>query len=283
MVELLQNGIIPDPFVGFNKHKVQWIGEVEWLYTCPLLKIESGRQSAVLEFQGLDTLCDIYVDECLLSVGNMFQAHLVRVPKDVLKASNNIVLLHFKSAAKLAKELEAEMGRVRAGSTNLGDPSRKKFSLVGDTIRGSDGITTVNVKNVILDDKVKLWWPVGSGERALYDTELIDIHTQRTEFRHVQLIQDDLQEADQYGKGKTFLFEINGIRMFMGGELKPVLIKVLLVDLDVDMLHLAGSNWIPASSFLPTLTDERYRARLTLLRDGNHNMVRIWDGDIYEP
>ena len=40
-----------------------------------------------------------------------------------LRAENSL-LLHFKSAQLIAKELEAKYGRVRAGSTNLGDPSR---------------------------------------------------------------------------------------------------------------------------------------------------------------
>ncbi|KAG6858401.1 hypothetical protein C0991_002860, partial [Blastosporella zonata] len=44
-----------------------------------------------------------------------------------------------------------------------------------------------------------------------------------------------------------------------------------------------GSNSIPADNFLTTVTDERYRAWLTLLRDGNQNMVRILGGGIYEP
>lgn len=44
-----------------------------------------------------------------------------------------------------------------------------------------------------------------------------------------------------------------------------------------------GSNWIPADNFLTTLTAERYRAWLVLLRDGNQNMVRVWGGGIYEP
>jgi beta-mannosidase len=103
------------------------IGQVEWLYTCPLpeIGVNYTQKSALLEFQGLDTLCDIYVNQRLLkSVDNMFQTHVMRIPKDVIKSSNNVLLLHFKSAAKLAKELEAKMGRVRAGSTNLGDPSR---------------------------------------------------------------------------------------------------------------------------------------------------------------
>ena len=37
---------------------------------------------------------------------------------------DNVLLLHFKSAKALAKAEEAKYGKVRAGSTNLGDPSR---------------------------------------------------------------------------------------------------------------------------------------------------------------
>ena len=48
---------------------------------------------------------------------------------------------------------------------------------------------------------------------------ILDLVTQRIGFRRVRLVQEPLQEADQYGKGTTFLFEVNGVRMFMGGEL----------------------------------------------------------------
>lgn len=50
-----------------------------------------------------------------------------------------------------------------------------------------------------------------------------------------------------------------------------------------ELLFFQGSNWIPADNFLTTISDNRYRAWLTLLRDGNQNMVRIWGGGIYEP
>ncbi|KAJ7688246.1 glycoside hydrolase superfamily [Mycena rosella] len=46
---------------------------------------------------------------------------------------------------------------------------------------------------------------------------------------------------------------------------------------------MGGSNWVPADNFLTTIAPERYRAWLTLLRDGNQNMVRLWGGGIYEP
>lgn len=48
--------------------------------------------------------------------------HTSIVPVD--PQAKNTLVLHFKSAARLARELEAKYGRVRAGSTNLGDPSR---------------------------------------------------------------------------------------------------------------------------------------------------------------
>lgn len=44
-----------------------------------------------------------------------------------------------------------------------------------------------------------------------------------------------------------------------------------------------GSNWIPADNLLTTITPDRYRKWLTLLRDGNQNMVRLWGGGVYEP
>lgn len=46
---------------------------------------------------------------------------------------------------------------------------------------------------------------------------------------------------------------------------------------------LTGSNWIPADNILTNITNEKYRSWLTLLRDGNQNMVRVWGGGVYEP
>ena len=46
---------------------------------------------------------------------------------------------------------------------------------------------------------------------------MLDQATRRFGFRQIRLVQDPLEEADRYGKGTTFLFEVNGVRMFMGG------------------------------------------------------------------
>ncbi|KAL6309741.1 glycoside hydrolase family 2 protein [Sparassis latifolia] len=110
----------------------------------------------------------------------------------------------------------------------------------------------------------ELWYPVGYGKQPQYTVEIqvadqsgnvLDNKVQKIAFRRARVVQDELIGQE----GRTFLFEINNIRIFCG-----------------------GSNWIPADSFLTTMTPERYRAWLQLLIDGNQNMVRVWGGGIYE-
>ena len=63
----------------------------------------------------------------ILKTDNQFRTYTFPIelsnPKNILRDANTL-LLHFKSAKALAKAEEAKYGKVRAGSTNLGDPSR---------------------------------------------------------------------------------------------------------------------------------------------------------------
>jgi beta-mannosidase len=107
----------------------------------------------------------------------------------------------------------------------------------------------------------KLWYPHGYGEQPLYKitatacTDGVDLHkvTRKTGFRRGELI----QQPDKIGK--TFFFRINGIDIFCG-----------------------GSDWIPADSFTPRVTEERYRKWIEMMVDGYQIMIRIWGGGIWE-
>lgn len=143
-------------------------------------------------------------------------------------------------------------------------------------LKSSDGVTVVGSDNIPIVDgqavasfklskgTVNLWYPVGYGEQPLYtveievahEQEVVDRKSQRIAFRRARIVEDKLIDHP----GLSWLFEINNIRIFCG-----------------------GSNWIPADSFLTTVTSDRYRAWLKLLVDGNQNMVRVWGGGIYEP
>ncbi|KAJ8514868.1 hypothetical protein ONZ45_g7646 [Pleurotus djamor] len=109
-----------------------------------------------------------------------------------------------------------------------------------------------------------LWFPVGHGQQPIYSVDvqvkdqsgqILASASQKTSFRRVRIVQNKLVDQD----GLSFYFEVNNIPVFCG-----------------------GSNWIPADSFLTTMTEQRYRSWLQLMVDGNQNMVRVWGGGIYE-
>ncbi|KAK0742961.1 glycoside hydrolase superfamily [Schizothecium vesticola] len=107
---------------------------------------------------------------------------------------------------------------------------------------------------------LSLWYPRNYGPQTLYCIRALlsspattTSHTQTLGFRKAELIQtpDSL--------GRSFYFRINNIPIFCG-----------------------GSNWIPASIFLPSLTPTSYTTLLADVAASNQTMIRVWGGGIYE-
>lgn len=102
-------------------------------------------------------------------------------------------------------------------------------------------------------DNVQLWYPHGYGGQPMYDfvatvspdDKSIDTTYRRIGFRKAELV----QEPDSIGK--TFFFRMNNVDVFCG-----------------------GSDWIPADSFTPRITAERYRKWLKMMVDGHQVMIR---------
>lgn len=108
----------------------------------------------------------------------------------------------------------------------------------------------------------RLWWPNGYGEPYLYHAlfQLVDennnvLDKTGTHFgiRTVKL----LREQDD--TGESFIFEINGHKIFS-----------------------KGANWIPADNFIPRIPNERYEKLLELAAAAHMNTIRVWGGGIYE-
>jgi beta-mannosidase len=107
----------------------------------------------------------------------------------------------------------------------------------------------------------KLWWPNGFGEQPLYvlrvllslDGEEQDFYQTHFGIRKVNLI----QESD--AEGRSFIFEINGEKIFC-----------------------KGADWIPSDNFVPRIGEEKYRRLLTMAKEANMNILRVWGGGIYE-
>ena len=111
-------------------------------------------------------------------------------------------------------------------------------------------------------NSVRLWWPHGYGEAALYDVtvtlrrgeEILHTDHRRLGLRTVTLERTDMTD----GVHGTFRFLINGVEIFA-----------------------KGSNWVPLDAF-HSRDRERYPAALRLVADSGCNMLRCWGGNVYE-
>lgn len=102
--DLLASKKIPDPFLEHNELLVQWIDTVDWEYQTKFtFQARKNAQRAYLEFEGLDTYADVYLNDSLVLVANnMFRNWRIDC-LPLLKDGNNILTVKFSSAVKKGK------------------------------------------------------------------------------------------------------------------------------------------------------------------------------------
>ncbi|KAI1767052.1 glycoside hydrolase family 2 protein [Hypoxylon sp. FL1150] len=161
---------------------------------------------------------------------------------------------------EVSEDLKTCSGHIFAKVANAGSkPVTLSLSLDGTSVwekecfADSNGLVTADFHV----DSPELWYPFGYGSQTRYELRAslgsTDQKSKLIGFRRSELI----QEEDEFGK--SFYFRINGHDVFAG-----------------------GSCWIPADSFLPQITAERYHDWMKLMVEGNQHMLRIWGGGIYE-
>ncbi len=162
-------------------------------------------------------------------------------------------LYHNKAIVRVQVELEGKAGQNRI-MVELKDSEQKIVAT-----ESADGKKELDFTwNINTPD---LWWPNGEGVPYLYSilVNLIDASGKEIDRREKRVGIRTI-ELQTVHKGKnTFRFLINS---------KPIYVK--------------GVNWIPADSFLPRVSENKYRSLLQMAADAHMNMVRVWGGGIYE-
>lgn len=329
--DLMRAGKIPDPFMGDNENKVQWVAETDWRFRRSFVVDPELFSSSSIELcaEGLDTFCEIQIND--ISVGfsdNMFLLHRLEVRHALQRGENKIDIV-FLSALRHADSLEQKYGRLnvalnssrvycRKAQYSFGwdwGPSlatcgiwrpiyliaQRKIQLLNLVITSDldapfhEAAVTVSVDAAIENKKEvhwqvdlagpaysevetrdsskprqifrfkvhepRLWWPSGLGKQEFYQLSLtaeVEGGEQLNISKRIGLRRIVLEREHSSG-GESFRFRINGVPMFC-----------------------RGANWIPADSFLPRVTESKYRNLLTAARDANMNMIRVWGGGIYE-
>jgi len=106
----------------------------------------------------------------------------------------------------------------------------------------------------------KLWWTHDLGEPHLYDLDVRLVGAEGILDTRVEPVGIRTLELRQKADGASlFQFVLNGAPLFA-----------------------RGANWVPAHSFVGTVTDQDYREWVALARRGNMTMLRVWAGGVYE-
>lgn len=106
----------------------------------------------------------------------------------------------------------------------------------------------------------ELWWCNVYGKQKLYEIKIeistkfrVESKTIKTGIRKIEL------STNTDKNGQEFYFTLNG---------QPIFAR--------------GANWVPAEFFNGSNTDKKYEKLLTLAKEANFNMLRVWGGGIYE-
>lgn len=323
-LDLMKNNLILDPFKDENEKSVQWIENKDWCYQTTFLLSEAEflHQNIELEFLGLDTFADIFLNGKLIkSTDNMFRTWTIPV-KNYLIPGKNALKIQFKSSVKegnrLAKKIPFDLPETprsvvrkaqyqfgwdwgpRLVTTGIWKAVKLRFwdtAIINSVLIEQKNLTaekatlifhlststqlqgeyTVNINEksypVSLNKGIgkidlpyeiispQLWQPNGWGKPHLYHFttkllqggETIDSKELTTGIRSINLIQKEDKQ------GESFYFEVNG---------KP--------------LYAKGANWIPADSFTPRISKEKYKKLIEEAKNSHFNMIRVWGGGIYE-
>ncbi|MGM0376273.1 MAG: glycoside hydrolase family 2 protein, partial [Bacteroidota bacterium] len=108
--DLMNNDEIEDPHYRMNEDDVQWVEDEDWVYRTTFQADSAVLESDVVElqFEGLDTYADVYVnDELVLEANNMFRGWDVNVKEHLQKGENNLRVYFHSPVKEGMKKLEA--------------------------------------------------------------------------------------------------------------------------------------------------------------------------------
>jgi len=321
--DLFRNKVISDPFLGANEKQLQWIENEDWLYrtTFVITKSEIEHDSCTLQFNGLDTYAEVYLNGIkILSANNMFRTWNVDV-KRLLKLGNNKLEITFYSAVKKGK-LDAEKLRYTLPGDEKIFTRKAQYQYGWDW--GPRFVTAGIWKNLSLN-----FWSKATIVDVHYNQKALSKAKAELEFvatvcskvdgkfnlsiNHITkefLLKKGTNRLEvKYNISKPKLWWPNGlgeaylypclISLTMGNQItdsKKISIGLRTIELvqttDTNgksfyfkvndvPVFMKGANYIPADSFLPEATDSIYNTIVKNAAAAHMNMLRVWGGGVY--
>jgi beta-mannosidase len=321
--DLLANKLIPDPFYGSNEKQLQWIENEDWEYqsSFSISKEELGNEHCVLEFEGLDTYAEIFLNgTSILKADNMFRTWKADV-KNQLKFGKNELRIVFTSAAKRGKEEAEKLPYILPGDEKI-------FTRKAQYQYGWDWAPRFVTAGIWKKIQLHFWntamiSKVKYNQKALSETlaqlEFITTVESVTDGKYQIKINDRISDVHlkkgentimlsyailnpkrwwPNGLGEAYLYPIEislignnqnidrknlnvGLRTIELVQEKDEIGKSFYFKVNGIPVFMKGANFILPDSFLPRVTDLDYKNIVRNAVDANMNMLRVWGGGTY--
>lgn len=109
-LDLLNAGLIADPFDGANENDQQWIGDIDWRFTCRFDWYDNGADRHDLVAYGLDTIADIALNGRPVASAKNFHRSYRWDVRELLREGANELTVTFTSPVRESDRMEQARG-----------------------------------------------------------------------------------------------------------------------------------------------------------------------------
>ncbi|NAS23461.1 glycoside hydrolase family 2 protein [Herbidospora sp. NEAU-GS84] len=312
--DLLDAGIIPDPYLDDNENRLKWIGRTDWSYETSFDWTDPGDQRADLVCEGLDTAATVILNG--VQIGQTANQHRVyRFPaRHLLREGRNTLKVLFEAPYGYAEKQRAALGDrpgaynepyqfIRKMACNFGwdwGPtvvtsgiwrpiyletwSSARLAEVRPlvTLDGRDGKVRVHVT---VDRAAQAPLTVTASVAGVEDRVRL-APGERTAVITLTVPEPDLWWPRGYGEQPLYTLTVTAGDSVWSREIgfRSVTLEREAFRLIVNgqPVFMKGFNWIPDDCFPNRVTRERVAERFHQAVDTGANTLRVWGGGLYE-
>ncbi len=313
---LLENNLIEDPFYGINEIEATKLSEKDCTFFSDFTLNDEDMQKDYIDitFYGLDTICDIFLNEKLLaSVMNMHRTYTYDIKNMVLPGKNSL-RLEFKSPIKYFKMMNDKhylwtngdsipgAAHLRKGLSMSGWDWGPKLPDMGITrdievcAYNTDKIEDVMILQDHKDASVNLSFKVNTCNNHPENKIFAEADGKKIELEGNcgSLTIDNPKLWWPRGYGKQNLYNVTFTLENNGKVLDVVTKKIGLRTLSISTgpendnefcfvvngvkIFAMGANHIPEDNILSRITEEKTRKFLEDCCFANFNCIRVWGG-----
>lgn len=313
--QLLELGVIPDPYYKDNESKVEWVGREDWTYekTFILSEEDIANRKVLLVCKALDTLCEVYVNDTLVGKGQNAHLKYEFDIKSVAKIGENTLKIIFFAPTTYAEKMQKEKplpknnngtdgaAYIRKPHCHFGWDWGPHLPLSGITddiwVECFDNrITDVEIKQIHENGKVTVKInPLVDGEGEI-SAKIIYPNGEEYQIENNEITIENPElwwTRELSGKEKQPLYKVVATIDDCVIE-KKIGLRTIRLDREKDQygsnfcfylndtpIFGKGANWILPDSLMGRVTTDIYDYYIDSALKANFNMLRMWGGAYY--